>query len=125
MRHRYRWFYHLTGLPGWVRFGYSPGWLGRSPSGLGPAAHYFHYGEWPTSSMNSLWQSGRVPFTPSTGFSRPGYPTPYDPWGVTPLTPEEELDYLKTEAKLLAEELSSITQRIAELEQREKEGEEK
>jgi len=38
--YRYRWMYYLTGLPGWMRFGFSPGWLGRSPTGLGPCAEY-------------------------------------------------------------------------------------
>ncbi|MHA1410289.1 MAG: DUF5320 domain-containing protein [Candidatus Odinarchaeia archaeon] len=37
---RYRNMYYLTGLPGFLRFGYSPGWIGRSPTGLGPAAQY-------------------------------------------------------------------------------------
>lgn len=32
--------YNLTGQPGWVRFGFSPGWVGRSPTGLGPCAQY-------------------------------------------------------------------------------------
>ena len=38
----YRWrnMYYLTGLPGWMRFGFSPGWIGRSPAGLPPAAQY-------------------------------------------------------------------------------------
>lgn len=37
----------LTGLPGWMRFGYSPGWVGRSSSGLGPCAEYLMTGSWP------------------------------------------------------------------------------
>jgi len=40
--------YRLTGLPGWIRFGYSPGWTGRSPIGLPPTAQY-------------LMQTGQVP----------------------------------------------------------------
>lgn len=40
--------YRLTGLPRWMRFGYSPGWLGRSPTGLPPTAQY-------------LMQTGQVP----------------------------------------------------------------
>lgn len=32
--------YYLTGTPGWMRFGYSPGWAGRSPTGLPPTAQY-------------------------------------------------------------------------------------
>ena len=35
---RYRWMYHMTGLPGWMRFGWSPGWGWRG--GLGPCAWY-------------------------------------------------------------------------------------
>ena len=25
-RHRYRTWYYATGMPGWMRFGYGPGW---------------------------------------------------------------------------------------------------
>jgi hypothetical protein len=35
---RYRWWYHATGLPGWMRFG--PGWGG-------PCAWYAMTGQWP------------------------------------------------------------------------------
>ncbi len=52
-RRRRRNMYHLTGVPGWMRFGYSPGWVGRSPTGLPPTAQY-------------LTQAGQVP-----------QPTPY------------------------------------------------
>ena len=47
-RRRRRNMYRLTGLPGWMRFGYSPGWTGRSPTGLPPTAQY-------------LMQTGQVP----------------------------------------------------------------
>lgn len=40
--------YRLTGLPGWMRFGYSPGWIGGSPTGLPPTTQY-------------LMQTGQVP----------------------------------------------------------------
>lgn len=42
---RNRNMYNLTGQPGWVRFGFSPGWIGRSPTGLGPCAQYFMSGQ--------------------------------------------------------------------------------
>jgi len=45
---RRRNMYRLTGLPGWMRFGYSPGWIGRSPTGLPPTGQY-------------LTQTGKVP----------------------------------------------------------------
>ncbi|MQY60843.1 hypothetical protein GH153_03280, partial [bacterium] len=55
---RNRWMYQLTGLPGWMRFGFSPGWIGRSPTGLGPAAQYMMHGTWPTPQMDYAWQQG-------------------------------------------------------------------
>ncbi|MBD3177973.1 MAG: hypothetical protein GF320_22595 [Armatimonadia bacterium] len=44
---RNRNMHRLTGQPGWMRFGYSPGWVGRSASGLGPCAEYLMTGNWP------------------------------------------------------------------------------
>ena len=129
MGHRYRWWYRLTGLPGWMRFGFSPGWIGISPTGLGPAAQYMMYGYWPTPQMNALWQSGMIPPTPTygspsstipgttpSGFPMPGFPTPYDPWGAAQITPEQELDILKGQAEMLEDELDGIKARIKELE---------
>jgi hypothetical protein len=116
MRNRHRWMYKLTGLSGWMRFGFSPGWVGRSPIGLGPAAQYLMYGTWPTPPMNYAWQQGEVPFSPMPGFPRPGFPTPYDPWGAAELTPDEELNFLKSEAEQLEDELAGIEERIKELE---------
>jgi len=115
MRNRHRWMYQLTGLPGWMRFGFSPGWIGRSPTGLGPAAQYMMYGTWPTPQMNYAWEQGQVPFSPAPGFPQPGFPTPYDPWGAAELTPEEELNFLKAEAEQLEDALSGIEERIKEL----------
>jgi hypothetical protein len=92
---------------------------------LGPAAHYFRYGQWLTPQMDYFWREGQVPFSSAPGFPRPGFPTPYDPWGVTQLSPEEELIYLKEEAARLVDELGAIERRIKELEQAEEKGEEK
>jgi hypothetical protein len=116
MGHRYRWWYRLTGLPGWMRFGFSPGWAGRSPYGLGPCAHYLMYGQWPTPQMDYYWQSGQAPLSPAPGFPMPGYSTPYGPWSMTRLTPDEELHMLKGQAELLEDELDGIAGRIKELE---------
>ncbi len=41
---RYRWMYSMTGLPGWMRFGWSPGWGWRG--GPGPAAWYAQPAPW-------------------------------------------------------------------------------
>jgi len=115
MRNRHRWMYNLTGLPGWMRFEFSPGWIGRSPTGLGPAAQYLMYGTWPTPQMDYAWQQGQLPFSPYSGFPQPGFPTPYDPWGAAELTPEDELNFLKAEAEQLEDELYGIDERIKEL----------
>ncbi len=115
MRHRYRWWFRLTGLPGWMRFGFSPGWLGRSPMGLGPAAQYLLTGSWPTPQMNYFWQTGQIPYSSAPGFPKPGFPTPYDPWGAMSLNEEEELELLKTQAQELENELEAIEKRIQEL----------
>lgn len=108
--------FELTGLPGWMRFGYSPGWEGRSPSGLGPCAEYLRSGTWPTPAMGDAWAQGRVPYPPAPGFPMPGFPTPYDPWGASALTPEQELDMLKAEARDLKRELAAIEDRIRSME---------
>jgi len=47
--------YYATGLLGWMRFGYSPGWAGRSSTGLGPCASYFMTGQWPTKEQELAW----------------------------------------------------------------------
>lgn len=116
MGHRYRWWYRMTGLPGWMRFGFSPGWIGRSPYGLGPAAHYLTYGSWPTPQMNAFWQSTQIPSAPATDSPMPGLGPPLDPWGVAQLTPEQELEMLKGQAEIVEDELDGIKNRIKELE---------
>ena len=100
----HRWMYYMTGLPGWMRFGYSPGWLGRSPTGLGPAAQFLLTGQWPTPQMAAWWGGARYP-----GF-----------WPTTPapgaMTPEQELSMLRSQAEALRSQLDQIAKRIEELE---------
>ena len=96
---RHRWMYYATGLPGWMRFGYSPGWVGRSPTGLGPCATYLTTGQWPM-------------------------PAEAPPWGGWPwmssqppvAAPEDELTALRTQAQWLQSQLEAISKRIDELE---------
>lgn len=113
---RHRNMYYATGLPGWMRFGYSPGWIGRSATGLGPAAQYLMSGTWPTPQMDYAWQSGQIPYPQAPGFPMEGYPTPYDPWGAASMTPERELNILKGQAEIIEDELDGIRKRIEELE---------
>jgi hypothetical protein len=60
------------------------------------------------------------------GWARYGYapawgappPAAYGPYGAPP-TPEQETEFLKSQAEMLKEELDAISQRIAELEKKE------
>lgn len=116
MRNRNRRMFEMTGLPGWMRFGYSPGWTGRSPSGLGPCAQYLMSGQWPTPQMDLAWNQGWAPYPAASSFPIPGFATPFDPWGAAELTPEQEIDFLKGEAQQIRDELKAIERRIQELE---------
>ncbi|MCL6628772.1 MAG: DUF5320 domain-containing protein [Armatimonadetes bacterium] len=89
MRHRN--MFYATGLPGWMRFGYSPGWVGRSPSGLGPCAQFLLTGQWPTPQMQQAWQGAQ-------------------PAGIDRLT------LLKNQAAMLEQQLNAIKSQISELE---------
>ena len=118
---RNRWMYYATGLPGWMRFGFSPGWIGRSPTGLGPCASYFMTGQWPTPQAQAYWQAvqaGQATY-PQYGGAW-AYPPPFAPGfqpGVSPETMEEqELAWLKSQADMLSQQLEQINTRISELE---------
>lgn len=107
----HRWMYYATGLPAWMRFGFSPGWVGVSPYGLGPGATYLTTGQWPTPQAQAYWQampSGQVPYPyPGAGYI-PGF--------VPPMRPEDEIEMLKDQAEMLNDELNGINLRISELE---------
>ncbi len=91
----YRWMYYLTGLPGWMRFGYSPGWIGRSPTGLPPAAQY-------------LYQSGQIPQFGS-------WLQQQAPVGMPAMSKEQEITMLESQAKALGDQLEQIKKRLEEL----------
>ncbi|HDH09762.1 MAG TPA: hypothetical protein ENF84_02360 [Chloroflexi bacterium] len=109
----HRWMYYATGLPGWMRFGFSPGWLGRSPTGLGPCAEYLLTGRWPTPQMAAAWGAGAG--YPGAWPTAPGFfgaPAP----GT--MTPEQELSMLRSQAEALKGQLDQIAKRIEELEKK-------
>jgi len=100
---RHRWMYYMTGLPGWMRFGFSPGWVGRSATGLGPCAEYLMTGSWPTPQMAAAWQGW------------PAAPFPGAPAAGT-MAPDQELQFLRDQAEALKGQLDQIAKRIEELE---------
>lgn len=99
MGYRYRHMYYLTGLPGWMRFGFSPGWLGRSPTGLPPTAQW-------------LLQSGLLPQYMQYLQTQP----------VPPMAPpvptyskEQEKQMLEQQIRALETQLEALKKRLEEL----------
>ncbi len=105
---RYRWMYYLTGTPGWLRFGFSPGWLGRSPTGLPPTAQW-------------IISSGLLPqYTSYLAQNPPVAPVgPFPTAPVTPTTPgltkEQEKQMLEQQMKILESQLEAIKKRLEDL----------
>lgn len=93
MRHRN--MYYLTGQPGWMRFGFSPGWVGRSASGLGPCAEFLMSGQWPIPQS---------PVAAPQGAAWPG------------ADPQARIEFLKNQAQMLEQQLLAIKSQIETLE---------
>ena len=96
--YKHRNMYNLTGLPGWMRLGYSPGWVGRSPGGLGPCAQYLMSGQWPNPQTGAYWQQVQTGAVPAG------------------ISPEQQVQILKNQSQMLSQQLEQINSRIAELE---------
>lgn len=102
---RRRNMFYATGLPGWMRFGYSPGWGG----GPGPCAQFLMTGQWPTPQMGAAWeamQAGQVP--PFAAGVMPG------PWTGDP---QAQLSALQAQAEMLESQLGQVRESITQLEQ--------
>lgn len=98
--------YYLTGLPGWMRFGYSPGWVGRSPAGLPPGAQYLmQTGQMP---QFAAWMQQQAPATAGVG-------APVAPEGMPAMPKEPEILMLESQAKTLGDQLEQIKKRVEEL----------
>lgn len=117
--HGNRYMYYLTGFPGWMRFGFSPRWQGRSTSGLGPGASYLMTGQWPTPQAQAYWEAMQEGQAPYPMYGRAGA-MPYG-FSQTPRSsPEQELTFLKNQAGALTGQMEQIDSRIKELEKSKK-----
>ena len=105
----YRHMYYLTGLPGWMRFGYSPGW-GGMPPGANSDDRSMAYSAGAQAYWESM-QSGNVPYPP--------YGVGMAPFTGPMMTREQELSLLKNQAQFLKQQLEQIDARIGELEKKE------
>ena len=96
MQARHRYLYYATGVPGWMRFGYSPGW-----GGLPPGAQYLMTGTWPSAYP----MPAGVPVPPA-------YPVPA---GMPAMPAQQEIPMLESQAAMLEQQLEAIKKRIDEL----------
>ena len=119
---RHRWMFNLTGLPGWMRFGFSPGWVGRSPTGLPPTAQWLissglmpQFQEYLQSMLQS--QGGLPGSIPPVGQPPDMSETPNMPF--TPFTQviskEQEIQMLEQQMDFLRQQLERIQKRLKEL----------
>lgn len=113
MGHGYRWMLQMTGLPGWMRFGFSPGWGG----GLPPMAQYLSQTGQLPQAINWFQQKtpaptpmqGPMPVPTSTGLQQPiSAPIPQ-------MTKEQEIKMLENQASNLESQLDQIKSRIEQL----------
>lgn len=95
MRGGHRNMYYATGMPGWMRLGYSPGWVGRSPGGLPPTVQYMRTG---------MWQ------TPQPQATMAGMPS-----SMPAMPAQQEVAMLESQRALLEGQLEQIKKRVEEL----------
>jgi len=114
--YRHRYMYYLTGLPGWMRFGFSPGWLGRSPTGFGPCAQYLLTGQWPFPISNATWPATATAFPTFYGWSVPwGGASPFSATSAGVGVGGDELTWLRNQQNLLEQQIEAIKERIKQL----------
>ncbi|MHC1599324.1 MAG: DUF5320 domain-containing protein, partial [Candidatus Methanospirareceae archaeon] len=95
---------------GWMRFGYSPGWVGRSPTGMPPGAQYLmQTGQMPQFAS---WIQQQAPAAAGVGA---GIGAPVTPMGVPTMPREQEISMLESQAKMLGDQLEQIKKRLEEL----------
>ncbi len=95
MRGGHRNMYYATGMPGWMRLGYSPGWVGQSPGGLPPTVQYMRTGMWQTPQ-------------PQTTVAEM-------PAGMPAMPAQQEVSILESQAAMLEGQLEQIRKKIEEL----------
>jgi len=96
MRGGHRNMYYATGMPGWMRLGYSPGWVGRTSSGLPPTVQYMRTGMWQTPQPQATVVGMQEGMTATPG-------------------QQQEVSILESQAAMLEGQLEQIRKRIEEL----------
>ncbi len=117
MGHGHRNMFYLTGLPGWIRFGYSPGWGGLPPmaqylSQTGQIPQAISWFQQQAPALASM--QAPMPTQPSGGPMQQPTPTPM---GAQPMQMpgDQELQMLEGQATALDNQLKQIRERINQL----------
>ncbi len=101
-QHGHRNMFYATGLPGWMRFGYSPGW-----GGMPPCAQYLQETGQLEEATNWFQQnSAQQQATPQNK------PTTQQPQQITE---EQEIQMLENQLRALEEEIKQIGERIRQI----------
>ena len=116
MGYRHRHMYYLTGLPGWIRFGFSPGWLGRSPTGLPPTAQWLMQSGLLPQYMQYLRTQVPPAISPTPPAVPPsGAPAPFGAPFAPTYSKEQEKQILEQQVQMLEAQLEAIRNRLEEL----------
>jgi len=122
MGYRHRYMYNMTGLPGWMRFGFSPGWLGRSPTGLPPTAQWLlqsgllpQYTQWLQTQVPPMAPPATQPQVPPTGTPSMPAPAPFGAPYPPTYSKEQEKQMLEQQLGFLEAQLDAIRKRLEEL----------
>jgi len=120
--YRHRRMYYMTGLPGWMRFGFSPGWLGRSPTGLPPTAQWLvqsgllpQYTQWLQSQAPQMVPPASQPQVPPAGTPSTPMPAPFGAPYAPTYNKEQEKQMLEQQVQMLESQLEAIRKRIEEI----------
>jgi hypothetical protein len=92
--------------------GFGMGWGRGGGRGRGRRWRHWYYGRTINVRATGVPGWARFGYAPAWG----ALAAPYDPYAAPP-TPEQETEFLKSQAEWLREQLDAITRRIEELEQ--------
>lgn len=97
----------MTGMPGWMRFGYSPGSVGRSAGGLGPCAEYMMTGQWPNPMMAQAMEGA--------GAQTPMAPNPWMAGGFAQPDQAQMAQMIQAQIDMLQQQIEMLAAQIDEL----------
>ncbi|KXA88534.1 hypothetical protein AKJ61_04700 [candidate division MSBL1 archaeon SCGC-AAA259B11] len=110
-QHGHRNMFYATGLPGWMRFGYSPGW-----GGMPPGAQYLQRsGQMPQAMNWFQQQASEQPVQPQEAQIQAASPPAFQPQMPAQFSREQEIQMLESELQCLEEQIELIKDRIERL----------